>query len=71
MFAVPDVGIGIRMRPEAFDDFLRDPVAAEPNVRYRERTLLQVREWDAEGRFVLTTWGKDYWMNADGSVFAT
>ena len=71
MFSVPEAGVGIRIRPEAFDDFLRDPIIGEPNPHYRERTLRQIREWDAENRFVLTTSGKDYWMNADGSAFAT
>ena len=70
-FSVPKYGIGIRRHPESFDDFLAAPEATEPDERYRERTYRQIREWNEESRFVLTTWGKEYWMNADGSVFAT
>jgi hypothetical protein len=70
-FNVPAIGVGIRPRPDSFDEFLRDPVAAEPDCRYREKTSQQVSEWDENDRFVLVTWGKEYWMNGDGSVFAT
>jgi hypothetical protein len=70
-FSHPTLGIGIRKQPEWFDEFLADPKASEPDERYREQTHRQIREWEEEGRFVLTTWGKEYWMNSDGSVFAT
>ena len=70
-FCVAAVGLGIRPRPDSFEEFLRDPVATEPDIRYRERTAKQVREWDENNRFVLDTWGKEYWMDGDGSVFAT
>jgi hypothetical protein len=70
-FLLPSFGIGIRQKPDEFDRFLLDPLAYEPDHRYRERTYSQIQEWIAQDRFVLTTWGKEYWMNADGSVFAT
>jgi hypothetical protein len=70
-FTIPRYGIAIKPHPEIFDEFLADPEVAEPDKRYRERTRQQIREWNRENRFVLMTWGKQYWMNADGSVFAT
>jgi hypothetical protein len=70
-FCVPAFGIGIRSRPDIFEEFLKDPKGREPNERYRAETYQQIQEWNAEHRFVLRTWGKDYWMAADGSVFAT
>ena len=70
-FAVQSYGIGIRRRPEELDEFLADPVASEPDEHFRQRMLRKIHDWDDQGRFVLMTPGKDYWMNADGSVFAT
>lgn len=70
-FASPDLGIEIVDLPDVFREFLDNPVGSEPNPVYRERTFRQIEEWKAEHRFVLYTWGKEYWLNSDGSVFAT
>jgi len=70
-FHIEKLGIEILAQPESFDEFMANPEKVEPEARYRERTYQQVTEWKTEGRFILATWGKDYWMDRDGSVFAT
>jgi len=71
MFSVPEYRVGIQSHPEVFEDFLANPEGVEPEEKYRDRAYQMVREWDADGRYVLNTWGNEIWMNGNGSVYAT
>jgi hypothetical protein len=63
-------GAAIADRPWHYEEFLRNPAAFEPDEREQAAWRDEVRSWDQRGLFVLH-WGKDYWMNADGSIDST
>jgi hypothetical protein len=66
-FFVPDVGYGIQDYPAHFQDVLDNPHTSDAQ---RADTLESIREWDADGQFVLL-WGNDYWLNCDGAVVSS
>lgn len=63
-------GVAVFERPSHFNDFIRDPIGEEPNELERRRIQEMIARWEREGRFVLR-WGKDFWMNADGTIHST
>jgi hypothetical protein len=63
-------GVRITDRPWHYEMFLRDPTGDEPNENLRLIMFGEIADWDQHRRFVLK-WGKDYWMNADGSVHSS
>jgi len=63
-------GVGITERPFHYARFIRDPVAEEPDEQERTSMHQLVQRWDRENRFVLS-WGKEYWMCADGTVHSS
>ena len=66
-FEVDELGVGIADRPSHMEEFLKAPEVAEPNETEREHSWQSLREWEAEGNFVLY-WGNDLWVNAEGEV---
>ncbi len=69
-FQIAAGDVGVAALPEYFAEFLRDPEGTEPLGEIRRRMHDEVEQWLRAERCVLR-WGKEYWLNADGSVYAT
>jgi hypothetical protein len=68
-FSLPDLRIGISDLPDSFQRFLRNPDTVEHAER-RAKWEADIEEWNATNKFILR-WGDDYWMDAEGNVYAT
>jgi hypothetical protein len=56
--------------PSYFDDFLQNPSEFEPREENQQRVMESIRRWQREGCYVLW-FGKDYWMEGDGTIEST
>ena len=60
----------IKDLPTTYSDFLQDPEEVPRSAREKTSVRADIREWTERGRFVLV-WGSEFWMEGDGTVFAT
>jgi hypothetical protein len=63
-FWVQSKSIGIQDHPKHFAGAFSDP---ELSQEERDEQREWMRQWDADGRYVLQ-WGNDYWLDAAGRV---
>lgn len=56
--------------PGCFFEFGADPAGVEPSEGHRKRLERQIERWQREGCYVLW-FGKDYWMEGDGTIGST
>jgi hypothetical protein len=62
--------VGITDRPEDHQAFLDGENAGVTTDEERMEMLASIKRWEEAKRFVFW-WGKDYWMNSDGTVEST
>jgi hypothetical protein len=62
--------VGIEDRPSTYEAFLRGEDCDGIVDEERSEFMNSVRKWDDAGMFIFW-WGKDYWMNADGTIHST
>ena len=56
--------------PSYFDDFLDNPSEVEPREENQQRLMESIHRWERKGCYVLS-FGKDYWMEGDGTIGST
>ena len=69
-FFICSEGIGIKDRPEFYEEFLTEPESVEEDVEDREIRMREIQEWEDQGDFVFR-WGNDYWLDASGDVWSS
>lgn len=60
----------IKDMPQEYRDFLQDPDEVPRTAREKASLQADIEEWRKWGRFILI-WGDEFWMEGDGTIFAT